>query len=378
MRLAILASVVGAGVLAPPAHACTVLPSNSATKVPILRVGTDNEDGPKRTVLRVCVDGRTVQLARARHRERKGVYTGVRIGAASAAGHRVAWIEERHRGGVRTATVTLARVGRAVRVLRRFVAQRQRTRENAELDVLLTRQGDLAWLSGTYGGRTGVVAVKQPGKPTRRLASHPAARLAIEDGRTLRWDETDQSLEFFDLRTAPCPSRSRYKPFANNDRVILTRGVYGEQVDGTTVIRGCDPSTGRDHVLVQNYTDFSVSSGLRLVGLDRTWAVFVQSTVDRSGAGPTTLTVADAATGRTRAVAIAGDADRSHPSPTSENGFTVTDTGAFAWLGGGALYALAGTGRIVVLDQGETITGLRSDGDAVLWTHDGTIRRAVP
>ena len=35
--------------------------------------------------------------------------------------HRVAWIEERHRGGTRAAIVTVARVGRAVRVLRRFV-----------------------------------------------------------------------------------------------------------------------------------------------------------------------------------------------------------------------------------------------------------------
>ena len=377
MRLTIALALVGALGLAAPAYGCPTLPARSAAEVPIIG-GGDVDDGPSRTVLRVCVGGRAVQIARARGHQRRGRFSGSRIGAASSAGHRVAWIEERHRGGTRAAIVTVARVGRAVRVLRRFVVQRQRTAQSAELDVLLTQQGDLAWLSGTYGGRTGVVAVKQPGRPTRRLASYPAARLAIEDGRTLRWDETDESFAFFDLRSRPCPSRSRFRPLASNDRVILTRGVYGEDVDGTTVIRGCDPSTGRDRVLLQNYTDFSVTTGVRLVGLDRTWAVFVQSSVDRYGAGPTVLTVADAVTGHRRAATIAGGADGPYPSPNAQTGFIVTDAGALAWLADGVLYALASNNRVVVLDQSAVLAGLHAEGDAVAWTHDGAARRAVP
>src|SRR3954452_6720865 len=129
MRLAVLAGVVATGLLAPPAHAaCTQLPAPSATKVAIDR----------HAALHVCAEGRVALLDRGP------------VGAASAAGHRVAWIEQRHRHGIRTATVTLARVGRRVRVLRRFAAERRRTREKAALDVLLTRAGDLAWAAGTY------------------------------------------------------------------------------------------------------------------------------------------------------------------------------------------------------------------------------------
>src|SRR4051812_34492137 len=207
MRLELLAGVVAAGLAAPEAHACTPLPAPSAKNVPISVVNVRDET--KRTALRVCADGRTVELARAVLHTRDGRHNGSRIGAASAAGQRVAWIEERHVRGTRRTVVTLAAVGRKVRILRRFTAQRQRTRESAELDVLLKRQGDLAWLSGTYDG-AGVVAVKQPGKPTRRLSAEPGYRLAIEDGRTLRWYVGDTLYDFFDLRSKPCPSRSRY------------------------------------------------------------------------------------------------------------------------------------------------------------------------
>ena len=377
MRVAILAGVVVAGLAGPPAYACTPLPASSATDVPISVV--EAHDATTRTALRVCVDGRRVQLARATQRERVGRYSGARVGAASAAGHRVAWIEERHRGGIRTAVVTVAAVGRRVRVLRRFTTQRERTRDKAEVDVLLTDQGDVAWLSGTYGGRTGVVAVKQPGKPTRRLSAYPADRLAIEDGRTLRWDDGDSTYEFFDLRTRPCPSRSRYKPYARTDRVILTRGLYGDdESSGTTVVRGCDPSTGRDRVLLQNYSDFSYLSHLTLVGIDRTWAVFLQDVVERDGAGPATLTVADVVSDRTTfAYTYNGEAAPQYPPPSAAAGFAVTEGGVLAWMTQGTLYALAKTYRIVTLDAGGTITGLHAEGRAVVWAHDGTPRRVV-
>jgi hypothetical protein len=378
MRLAILGGVVAAGLVASPAHACTRLPAPSAKNVPISIVKVNEET--KRTAVRVCVAGRAVELARATQHQRDGRYSGVRLGAASAAGHRVAWIEERHGRGTRTAVVTLAAVGRKVRVLRRFIAHRQRTRQNAEVDVVLTRQGDLAWLAGTYGGRTGVVAVKQPGKPTRRLATYPAARLTIEDGRTLRWDEGGIAYDFFDLRPAPCPSRSRYTHYAQNDGVILTRGLYGAQEQlGTMVVRGCDRSTGRDRVILQNYSEFGSESYLSLVGIDRTWAVFLQSVVERDGAGPTTLTVGDTLTGRTKvAYLYNGESAPKYPPPTAADGFAVTEGGVLAWMRQGVLYALVETYKIAVLDGGGAIAGVHAEGDAVVWTHDGVPRRVIP
>jgi hypothetical protein len=377
MRLELLAGVIAAGLAAPAAHACTPLPARSAMNVPISVVSA--KDGTKRSALRVCVGGRSVELARAVLHERDRRPSGGRIGAASAAGRRVAWIEERHVRGVRTAVVALAAVGRKVRILRRFTAQRQRTRQSAELDVLLTRQGDLAWLAGTYDG-AGVVAVTQPGKRTRRLSAEPGYRLAIEDGRTLRWYIGDTIYDFFDLRSKPCPSRSRYTPFGHNDRVILTRGVYGhDEWNGTTVVRGCDPVTGRDRVLLQNVSDFSVTGYLTLVGLDRTWAVFFQDTVDRDGAGPAWLTVADVVTGRSRsAYTYNGSEADSYPAPTAAEGFAVTDEGVLAWVSQRTLYALVASDKIVKLDEGGTIAGLHVDGDAVVWTHDGASRRVVP
>jgi hypothetical protein len=353
MRLAVLAGVVAAGVLAPPAQACTRLPAPSATEVAI-------DHG-----LRVCAKGRSVMLARHAR-------------AASAAGHRVAWIEQRRRRGVRTAIVTLARVGRRVRVLRRFVAERRRTRERAELDVLLTREGDLAWTAGGPEDGKGVVAVKQPGTPVRRLADYPAAGLAIEDGRTLRWDDFTGHLAFFDLRREPCPSRSLYAELARNDRVILTRHDYGPTTDFNTVVRGCEPGTGRDRVILQNAPDLG-EQVTSLVGLDRTWAVFLQEEVvrydeDESGV---VLTVADVATGRRSEAYLENGASAAYPAPTAAAGFAVTGRGVLGWLAGSTLYALTRSDGIAELDAGGTLAGLHAEGDALVWTHDGAPRRVV-
>src|SRR3954451_9300664 len=169
MRRGIVGGVIAAGLIAPPAHACTPLPARSGkyVQVSVLRVHHDTD----RTAVRVCVRGRRIELARGTQRD--GRRDGVRIGAASAAGHRVAWIEARRRHGIRTVVVTLAAVGRRVRVLKRFPVQRAHTIFQSEMGVVVTREGDLAWAAGTYGGRTGVVAVKRPGKRTLVLSKYP-------------------------------------------------------------------------------------------------------------------------------------------------------------------------------------------------------------
>ena len=70
MRWLIAASAATVALLAPSAaHACTALPAPSAKYVPISVVKVDEDT--KRTALRVCVDGRRVELARGAMRERR-------------------------------------------------------------------------------------------------------------------------------------------------------------------------------------------------------------------------------------------------------------------------------------------------------------------
>jgi hypothetical protein len=198
----LLAVVLAFLVFAPSAHACVKLPAKSATKVPI---SASRAGKTTRTAVKVC--GRT--LATARLTGTGKLKRGTRIGEASAAGNRVAWIEERHGDGTRIAIVTLADANRGV--LRRFVARRDRTTVNAQPHVLLTVQGDLAWAAGT-DLKKGVVAVEQPGKPIRRLDTNTAEGLDLENGRTLVWGHTRSSSASSTCavrraRTAPASSR---------------------------------------------------------------------------------------------------------------------------------------------------------------------------
>ncbi|RKQ90344.1 hypothetical protein C8N24_0145 [Solirubrobacter pauli] len=348
------------------AAACTALPAPSATKVPIHRFKVDERT--QRTVLRVCVHGHTVELARGRFREGRRRSSGVRVGAAGAAGHRVAWITERHRGGLRTSEVTLASVGRAVRVLRRFTVQRQRAHVSAQLDVLLTRAGDLAWTAGSYDDPKGVVAVKQPGRRLRRLDIYTGRPLALEDGRTLRWLSGDTSYDFFDLHPIDCRSRSRFTPYARNDRVLLTRAIYRPNHSEVSVVRGCDLATGRDRVLIENDSNIGVASDLTLIGLDRTWAVFRQDAGDGRGWDVSTLMLADVVTDRSPVI-------QRGTFPIAGSPFAVTDAGRGAWIVGGTLYATGRDYDVVALDSGGALTDLHAEGDALVWTRDGVLKR---
>jgi hypothetical protein len=372
MLRAIVAGVMAAGVLAPQAHACTRLPARSATAVSIDRVFSGYST--ERDTLRVCAGGRTVTLARATAHGLLRL-SGRRIGAASAAGHRVAWIEERHRGGVGTAIVTVARVGRRVRVLRRFVAERERTREGADLDVLLARRGLLAWTAGTWGHSRGLVAFQRQGRPVHRLAGYPASSLGLEDGRTLRWEDDGATEHFFDLRREPCPSRSRYKELARDDRVILTEASYGDSWDGAKVIRGCDPATGRDRVILEGIALFDSADVPHLLGLDRNWAVFLEDSSERDAVDLVVIVV-DGLTGHTTSVDLSTGAGLAYPPPSVAGGFAVSGRGVLGWLAGGALYALVGDEHVVTLDAGGVLAGLHAEGDALVWTHDGVPRRA--
>jgi len=237
--------------------------------------------------------------------------------------------------------------------------------------VLLTATGDLAWTAGDYDEPgSGVVAVKQPGKPVRRLANVTGSRLALEDGRTLRWDDGDFLYAFADLRPVDCRKRSRYKPWGRNERVLITLGYYY----GSSVVRGCDLATGRDRVILQNYSDTS-RSDLTFHGVIGEWAVFHQAEMWRDGPGPAALTVVNARTGKSLSgFTYNGEAWPRYPIPLNGAPIAVTRRGVLAYARDNVLWALVARNRFVKLDEG-VITDLRADGDALVWTRDGVLNR---
>jgi hypothetical protein len=364
----ILAGVVLALLFAAPANACTKLPAKSGTDVPI---SASNAGETKRTAVRVC--GRTLATATltgsgTRHKD------GARLGEASAAGHRVAWIEERHSNGLRTAIVTLADARRGV--LRRFVVRRDRSRLRSQIHVLLTRRGDLAWTAGTAGKR-GDVMVKQPGKPRKRLSRYSAYGLGLEDGRTLLWGDFSD-LGFYDLRHKRCPSRSGYKAYRRDTgRVKITYKVYDlASIDGPfTVLRGCDTQTGHDRVLL--VTPIAPDAGppdetLYISGADRTWVVMYTESYTPYFTGPWDLTAVDVVSGR----AVHGPVKPTDADPPGR-GLAVTDQGVIAWRDDDVLYALV-KGSVTELDRGGVLTDPHAQSDAVTWTHDGAPRSFRP
>jgi hypothetical protein len=368
MRVLLAVMVASASVWAAPAHACVRLPARSATDV---KISAADRGSVERTAVRVC--GRTLASATltgsgTRH---KG---GTRIVDASAAGHRVAWIEERHRRGARTAIVTLADARRGV--LRRFVARRDRSPRRARLHVLLTREGDLAYSAGTSGKR-GTVALEQPGKPRKRLDEWTAEGFALEDGRTLLWGDDSVDLLAFDLRHEPCPSRPGFRVYRAPEwptgRVEVTTRRYEALpfVDGeVTMVRGCDLRTRRDRVLLVSpvHVNDGPYESLWVAGLDRTWVVMTTESYTTFGAGPWSLDAVDVATGR-RVHGPSTDTSADPPSGT----LAVTDRGVIAWRDEDALYALD-RGRVVALDRGGVLSDPVARGDTIAWTHDAVPR----
>ena len=316
---------------------CPPLPAESATRVPVVEQRA-----------RVCVGGRAFVLGDRRVRK------------ASAAGHRVAWIESH---GDRV-VIRVARVGRRVTQLRRIV---RRVRGAEYFGVVLTRDGDLAWLASSYP-RGGEVALARPGRAPRVLDRYTAVDLGLEDGRTLRWGDLTSYHSFFDLRRVPCPSRPRFAPLLQTERVLLTLRRY----PSTIVLRGCDLTTRRDVVVGEQESHVGNSGALDVVGVDRTWVLLRYSDVYRyDGSVSVQFATADVATGDRKAPFSIDKL----PQPQA-GAFAVTDRGIPVWLAGDRLLAPARRG-VVELDHG-AIAGIRSSGERVWWTNNGTPRSATP
>jgi hypothetical protein len=311
--------------------ACPPLPAEPATRVPVAHHR-----------VQVCVRGQPVVLGRGPVRR------------ASAAGNRVAWLETR---GDRV-VIRVVRVGKRVTPVRRIV---RRVHRPEAFGLVLTRAGDLAWLAST-DDRRGEVGLQRPGRRIRVLDRYAAVTLELEDGRTLRWRDPAGFHQFFDLRRARCPARSRFTPVLRTDRVLITRRRYA----ATTLLRGCDLATGRDVVVGERERE---DTELDVIGVDRTWVLLRSTRID---APNPEIATSDVATGDQKAWSELIET----PSPRA-GAFAVTDRGIPVWVAGDRLLALRNYG-VSELDRGGTVAGLHAEGDAVVWTHDGAPRTAVP
>jgi hypothetical protein len=229
------------------------------------------------------------------------------------------------------------------------------------------------------------VVVQRRGDRPRTIAATLGSRLRLEDGRTLRWSNRYSTLGFFDLRHRPCPSRARFRPLLTSDRVAITKAYYGDDEQGATVIRGCDLATGRDLVVAQAYEVFPEPTEVSVVGMDRTWVLVARSDYSRPEPCATRwVQTVDVVSGRRSATGLLSDSSCGGPQiapPVPGTAFAITDRGAAAWIALDAdrprlIVAVGGTVR--ELDRAGTIADLRADAEAIIWTHDGSPRRAVP
>ena len=340
-----------------PAQACTKLPARSATKVP---VRTADVGRTKTTTIGIC--GRALARATLTGSGTRR-QSGARIGEASAAGNRVAWIEERHASGERTTVVSVYQAGRGI--VRRFVSRSHRTAKTATLHVLLTRQGDLAWAAGTSGQRPhGDVVLERPGKPARRLDDEAIEGFKLEDDRTLVWSDYYE-LYFFDLRRKACPNRSRYKVRTRSDRFIVTSARYPDGfTDGAmTVYRGCDRKTGRDRVLASSgYEENAAPDGTFEIGeITGSWVTFLEGSYSPYGSSYD-FTATNVISGR-----------RTYCVVEPGHGAVITGGGTVAWIDKSTVRVCLDD-KYTDVDSGGTLANLHVEGDTVVWTHDGVRR----
>jgi hypothetical protein len=381
---ALVPLVLLAAAPAAPAHPpCGRLPAGESAPVPVWFHAAGTR---LRSAVVVCDGRRRVVLRRARVTLDRTVHwpRGTLVGAAAAAGRRVAWIEARFAHHRRTATVVVATVPRRgrPRVLERRVVRRDRSRLEPALGVLITRHGALAWLAGRP--ERAPVVVKTPGSPPRVVARDGSGDMALEDRRTLRWAK-GYGFGFADLAPWPatgCPRRSRFGVVADTPTVRVTRAIYRVGPErAITAVRACLRASGLDPVVGE---DLGPTTGVRLAGLDRQWVVLVY---DDSTRGPVCaderVQVVVAGSG-----AVGRDAPLRYcfgPEPQPpylSDALAVADGVAVAWVTRDAdaerLVAFPRSGGPVELDRGPigAIAGLRAEGLAVTWTNAGTARSA--
>ena len=340
-----------------PRHDAQVTTTRNVTKV----VLCDHARGRERVVRR----------ARFRLDARRG--SGV-IGDASAAGGRVAWIEERNRGGlVPTVSVTVKDIRTRRRVRRIRLGPGEDKAPPVELGIALTSRNQLVWL---YREK---VVLKAPGQRRRVLARGASRPLTLEDDGTLVWRRSFSEAASFELAPPPqsggCPKRAGYAPVADADGVLVTERRLvkpAPDVRREQVVRACVRGSGRDAIAAYAFSDGFDSLTIEGVTAGAGRVAYVTSFADRYGGCEQQVQVLEAATLRPGRRSL-----NACDPPAAARGapFVLTTGGAPAWLAPAApgavrVLGIDGLERYTELDRG-AITNLRADGDEVVWDRDG-------
>jgi hypothetical protein len=125
-------------------------------------------------------------------------------------------------------------------------------------------------------------------------------------------------------------------------------------------------------------------TAIEALAADRHWVLTREAQFDRyNGRGPVELVVVDGRTGEPRLVARTDSADGAG-RPDGGEPIAVTDAGRLTWLQrrrtAERVVGYDADGKLVILDRGApgTISGLRAEGDEVVWSSGGAERRVRP
>jgi hypothetical protein len=313
----------------------------------------------------VCAGGRSRVVRRAVLQEssRGKAVRGTLITDASAAGPLVAIASLAFRPGRRAGRVdVVARDGRVVR------SRGAGTSGARPVEAVLLDRGELAWttLRGTL--------LLDRGRGVERIAG-AATDLAVEDGRTLRWDAALGAYALFDVRPSPgpgCPRRSAYAVVAENAEVVVTRARFRFGAS----LRACLRASARDRPLGGDADDPQVRA------LAGPWVVLAAGAGQGGdGCRETLVDVVDVRTG-----SIARRLETCDVGGLPGRALVVTAAGAPAWVaadratGEDVLRTITADGRLAVLDRAAAgaIGALRAEGEVLAWTRAGAERRARP
>jgi hypothetical protein len=343
-------------------------------------VGVGRTTSAIRTAVVVCHRGRRFVVARGvtppGHASRGDFYTD-----AAAAGRHAVWAVLRTRRGRTKGIVTVARLrADGPRVVRRFVAHRQR-RGVSDLTVQVTTRGEIAW-----GNQWGLWVEGRRGT-ARRVATSSFGPLELEDDRTLRWGYSDGEFRYHDIRpwaAGRCPSRERFRTELVTPEVKVTRAQYGSHhlpdARGADVLRGCLRATGADPAVAQGSGNLGGFIGMAAVGASGPWVVIAKRFTARGFCGAVEVYPVRAGTG---AIGRRARFDECAPAtPISPAPVAVTEHGVPAWLvtddDGSRLYAISSAGEPVLLDSAApgTIGDLHAENTRIAWTHAGAPRSA--
>lgn len=326
--------------------------------------------------------GRARTVRRAKGISRGERRSGARIEDVAADGRSVAWVESRSGGSRPSASVVRADARGRVLSRDRFALPSAGRFDRADLAVVLTRDGTVAWVAPA-APRSNRVRLRRSGRAGQDTAIRGIRDLRVEDRRTLRGDG-GEDFDYLDVGrpavTGGCPSRSRFRPTVTTAEHVVSVARYPGEEDGSprVVTRVCLRGRAVDPVVLQSGDGgFGVSDYGGVLALAGEWVVLLSVSDDsryqQCSGSAFALRLTDGHRGRSFSTQNCEEL----PSPS----VALTASGAFAWRVDGDRILAAATGPPEELDRGPagSLTDpVAGPGEAFTWRHDGRPRSAPP